>query len=84
MYYNLIKNYIGMLSIEDIRKFSNSEGIILTKYEEQTIYEYLKNYWETFYSGDPTQLLKELKLKLSSNVYEKLELLYYKTKEQIN
>lgn len=84
MYYNLIKNYVERLTIEDIRKYSISQGITLTEDEEKVLLEYAKKYWQTFYYGNPRGILEELKIKLSSETYNKIETLYMQLKDKLN
>jgi sulfur relay (sulfurtransferase) DsrC/TusE family protein len=84
MYYSLIKSFVERLTVEDVKKFANKEGITLTEEEQNVIYEYVKQHWQTFYFGNPKPLLEELKSKLNTDTYNKIELLYLQAKERFN
>ena len=57
----VIKELVDKLSENDINNFAKKEGINLKDEECKIIYLYIKNYWQTFYKGDPTTLFSELK-----------------------
>lgn len=80
----LIKEYIDNLDEYTIKKYANSNKIYLSDQETKIIYLYLKNYWETFYKGDPTELFTELKEQLSKENYLKIKELYLKYKKKIS
>ncbi len=80
----LIQSYIERISKNDISEFSKKQGITLSKEELDIIYQYLTEYWRTFYYGNPKHLLDELKNKLSENTYSKIEALYIQAKERFN
>ena len=79
----LIKEYVKNLDEYTIDKFSKSNDIYLSDDEIKVIYLYIKNYWYDFYKGDPTELLVELKEKLSEENYQKVVSLYNKYKKKI-
>lgn len=79
----IIQKYINNITLNNIIDFGKKEGINLKNEEAKIIYEYLNKYWKVFYYGDPKELLLELKQKLSSDTYNKLEELYYIAKEKI-
>lgn len=83
MYEKLIRQYIGNLTMDDIVRFAQSNNIALTQEEAQILYAYTKNSWETFYLGDPTKEMAELKQKLRPTTYQALESLYYYYKDKI-
>lgn len=84
MYYNLIKSYVDRLTIEDLDKFANSKGITLTEEEQPIIYNCIKQHWETFYYGNPKEILEDLKQKINIDTYNKIEALYVQAKNMIN
>ncbi len=84
MYEILIANYIEKISKEDVINFAQKKGITLNNSETDIIYMYVKNHWRTFYNGNPNDILAELKNKLETNTYHKLESLYKEYKNKIN
>jgi hypothetical protein len=80
----LLQIYIEKISKEDINAFAIKQGVTLEPYELDIIYDYLKEYWRTFYYGNPKPLLEELKSKLKKETYSKIETLYIQAKEKLN
>ena len=80
----LLQVYIQKISKDDINSFAKQQGITLDDEELDIIYDYLKKHWRTFYYGNPKELLEELKTKLSSDTYYKIESLYMQAKEKLN
>jgi hypothetical protein len=80
----LLQIYIEKISKDDINNFAIKQGVTLEEYELNIIYDYLKEYWRTFYYGNPKELLEELKGKLKGETYSKIETLYIQAKEKIN
>jgi len=78
-----IKEYIENIDEYTIEKYAKSNQINLSNKEIKIIYLYLKNYWQIFYKGDPTELFKELKEQLEKEKNEKILNLYNKYKEKI-
>ena len=74
----LIQRYINNITLNDIISFGKNEGIDVKNEEAKIIYEYMHKYWKVFYHGDPKNLMQELKNKLSTPTYNKLEELYWK------
>lgn len=82
MYEKIIESYINTMTKEDIKNFATKKGVTLSSNDLNTIYEYVKKDWKTFYKGNPTALLKELETKLEANTFQKLKLLYIETKNK--
>jgi hypothetical protein len=80
----LLQIFIEKISKDDINDFARKQGVTLDENELDIIYEYLKKYWRTFYYGNPLSLLEELKAKLSSTTYAKIENLYMQAKERFS
>ncbi|MDD2203160.1 MAG: hypothetical protein PHT75_03410 [Bacilli bacterium] len=80
----LLQLYIERLTKDDINNFGKTNGITLESDELDIIYNYLKCHWRTFYYGNPKELLEELKVKLSSDTYSKIETLYIQAREKLN
>jgi len=79
----IIKENIENIDEYTIEKYAKSNQINLSNKEIKIIYLYLKNYWQIFYKGDPTELFKELKEQLEKENNEKILNLYNKYKEKI-
>jgi len=77
----ILKSYVDKLSINHIKEYAKKNNIVLKNNEDEIIYDYIKKYYKEFYYGEPKNLLDELKSKLSSPTYEKLEELYYTAKK---
>ena len=85
MYDFLINNYVNnKLSLEDIYKFANKNGVNINENDAKVIFYYIKNYWQVFYKGNPDNLFMEIKNKISPDVYNKCVELYYEYKKMIN
>ena len=83
MYKKIIYNYINNIKKEDIISYSIKEGIILSKYEIDIIYDYIKNKYLSIIDN-PNKILTEIKDKVSNETYHKLLELYDKYKDIIN
>ena len=79
----LIYKYIERIKKEDIANYSLSQNINLTTNELDIIYDYIKNKTNEILNN-PSQLIDEIKDKVSINVYNKLLELYDKYKDYIN
>jgi sulfur relay (sulfurtransferase) DsrC/TusE family protein len=81
---NLIKEYIKNIDEYTINKYAKINDINLSDKEIKVLYLYIKNYWEIFYKGDPTELFKELEEQIQKENLNKIKELYKKYKEKIN
>lgn len=81
---NLIKEYIKNIDEYTINKYAKINNINLSDKEIKVLYLYIKNYWEIFYKGDPTELFKELEEQIQKENLNKIKELYKKYKEKIN
>ena len=81
---NLIKEYIKNIDEYTINKYAKINDINLSDKEIKVLYLYIKNYWEIFYKGDPTELFKELEEQIQKGNLNKIKELYKKYKEKIN
>ncbi len=79
----LIYKYIERIKKEDIANYSLSQNINLTTNELDIIYDYIKNKTNEILNN-PSQLIDEIKDKVSINVYNKIVELYDKYKDYIN
>ena len=84
MNFYLIEEYVNRMRKDDINKFALKQGIILNDDELDIIYEYIKNNYKTILYGNPKEILLEIKEKVSSVTYNKIENLYVKFKDKID
>lgn len=84
MYEKLIKNYISIMTVNDIYNFAKKENIIISEKDAQTVLYYIKNYWEIVYKGNPENLFKSIKNKVSDSIYQKIIELYNQYKNKLN
>ena len=79
IYKELIKKYINILTINDIKAYALSKNTILSDNEAKIIYDFIKeNYNNLLDKNDNTiELLKE---KLNPNLYKKILELYKENK----
>ena len=64
------------MTLEDVNNFALKNGIILKDKEVKVIYDHIKNNWRTIVFGNPRGILDDLKEKLDSTSYQKIESLY--------
>jgi sulfur relay (sulfurtransferase) DsrC/TusE family protein len=79
----LIKEYIKNIDEYTINKYAKINNIDLSNDEIKVIYLYIKNYWQIFYHGNPTELFKELEEQIKKENLDKIKELYYKYKKKI-
>ena len=72
----LISEYVSKMTLEDVNNFALKNGIILKDTEVKLIYDHIKNNWRTIVFGNPRGILDDLKEKLDSTSYQKIESLY--------
>lgn len=72
----LISEYVNRMTLEDVNNFALKNGIILKDKEVKVIYDHIKNNWRTIVFGNPRGILDDLKEKLDSTSYQKVESLY--------
>lgn len=72
----LINEYVNRMTLEDVNNFALKNGIILKDKEVKVIYDHIKNNWRTIVFGNPRGILDDLKEKLDSTSYQKVESLY--------
>ena len=72
----LINEYVNRMTLEDVNNFALKNGIILKDKEVKIIYDHIKNNWRTIVFGNPRGILDDLKEKLDSTSYQKIESLY--------
>lgn len=74
---------INRLKRDDIVKFCNMKGIIVSENEIDVVYNYIKNDYRRFFNN-PMDVLEELKYKVSNNTFNEIMKLYNKYKNKIS
>ena len=82
MYENLIRNYVEKMSIEDVKKYASIKNINATNEEMQIVYEFIKKYYMKILKEDYNFIEKNLKPKISSNLYNRLLVLLNEEKRK--
>lgn len=78
----LIIQYIDRMTTGDIDEFAKKNGIVLGNDELNLVYRHIKNDWRTIVYGNPKPILEELKNKVDSLTYQKIENLYVEFKNK--
>lgn len=76
----LIKEYIKKLTVNDIKKYAKTKNILISDNDALILYTYAKNHYEDFLNGNDEYLIKELKEKLSPDVFKATYKLYLEYK----
>lgn len=83
MYKQLLKSYINKLRKEDVIKYIENNNYLVSDKEIDTIYFYIKNYWEDFFDNKE-DVWRKLKNDVSDNTYIEIMKLYQKYRNFIN
>lgn len=78
-----IYEYINRLRRDDVLKFCNLKGINISDNEIDIIYDYIKHDYKRFFNN-PTEVLDEIKVKVSDNTFKEIIKLYDKYKNKIS
>ena len=78
----LIKNYINKLKKEDISVFATNNNITLNDTELSVIYDTVKNDYESLLYGNHDKVFNQLKIKVSSDNYDKIINLFFEYKKK--
>ena len=79
IYKQLIKNYINILTINDIKSYTLSKNTTLSDKEAKIIYDFIKTNYNNLLDKDDTSI-KQLQNKLNPNLYNKILNLYNENK----
>lgn len=82
MYKTLLKEYINKIKKEDIIKYIEKNNLKVSDKEIDTIYFYIKNYWEDIYDNKK-EIWEKLSKDVSSQTFITIESLYQKYKKFI-
>jgi len=82
MYKSLIKKHIETLKKEDVIKFIGKNNYQVSDKEIETIYFYIKNYWEEIFDNKK-EIWEKLSQDVNKNTYIEIQKLYQKYKKFI-
>ena len=80
MYEYLIGEYIKKMSIDDIISYAKKNNIIIDYSDAVILHSYAKRHYKEFISGDPSNILKEIKSKINPDTYKQAYKLYIENK----
>ncbi len=83
MYKTLLRGYIEKLKKEDVIKFISNNNYEVTEKEVDTIYFYIKNYWEDFFDNKK-EIWSMLEKDVNQNTYQEIQNLFQKYQKYIN
>ena len=78
----ILYQYIKNINKDDIVKYGIKHGVIIKKEERDLIYNYIKNDYERIINN-PSLVIREIKDKISNDLYIKILELYNKYKEKM-
>ena len=76
----LIKEYLKKLTVDDIKNYAKKKNINISDSDALILFTYAKNYYEDFLNGKDELLIKELKEKLSPDIFKEAYKLYLEYK----
>ena len=74
--YNLIKAYMGSMTIQDVNNFAISKNIILSAEELQFVYDFISKNWEQVVKNPKLLNLDRYKDRFSPENFEKIKKLF--------
>ena len=74
--YNLIKAYMGRMTIQDVNNFAISKNIILSAEELQFVYDFISKNWEQVVKNPKLLNLDRYKNHFSPENFEKIKKLF--------
>ena len=75
IYKDIIKKYINLLSLDDIKSFADKEQIPYTNDEAIIVYNFIKYYYNDLLNEN-IKVFEQIKNKISPNLYKRLLNLY--------
>ena len=75
--YNLIKAYMGRMTMQDVNNFAVSKNILLNPEELQFVYDFITKNWEQIIRNPNLLHLDRYKNKFSPENYEKIKKLFF-------
>ena len=74
--YNLIKAYMGKMTIQDVQNFAVSKNIFLSPEELQFVYDFIRKNWEQVIRNPQLLNLDRYKDKFSQENFVKIKKLF--------
>lgn len=74
--YNLIKAYMGRMTIQDVNNFAISKNIVLSAEELQFVYDFISKNWEQVVKNPKLLNLDRYKNRFSPENFEKIKKLF--------
>ena len=74
--YNLIKAYMGKMTIQDVNNFAVSKNIFLSPEELQFVYDFIRKNWEQVIRNPQLLNLDRYKNKFSQDNFVKIKKLF--------
>lgn len=81
IYKEIIKKYINLLTLDDVKRFADKENIIYTDDEAITVYNFIKYYYNDLLDEN-IKVFENIKNKINPNLYKKLLNLYIDYKQK--
>lgn len=81
IYKDIIKKYINLLSLDDIKSFADKEQIPYTNDEAIIVYNFIKYYYNDLLNEN-IKVFEQIKNKISPNLYKRLLNLYVDYKQK--
>ena len=81
IYKEIIKKYINLLTLDDVKRFADKENIIYTDDEAITVYNFIKYYYNDLLDEN-IKVFEEIRDKISPNLYKQLLNLYIEYKQK--
>lgn len=83
MYEYMIGQYIKTMTTKDIIQFGKEKGITISPKDAELLLKVAKKDWLTFYKGNPTKIIEELKEKIDPTTFAFGIKLYEEMKKKI-
>ena len=81
IYKDIIKKYINLLTLDDIKRFADKENITYTDDEAIIVYNFIMYYYNDLLDEN-IKAFEHIKNKISPNLYKKLLNLYIDYKQK--
>lgn len=78
----LINEYVNRMTLNDVNAFAVKNGIVLKDDELNLIFKTIKENWHTLVYGNARSILDDIKSKVDSLTYQKIENLYVYFKDK--
>ncbi len=76
----LIGEYIKKMTVKDIIQYAQKNNVLIDECDATILLIYAKKYYKEFISGNPTEIIRELKNKLSVNTFKEAYKMYIEAK----